>query len=1359
MKKLLLLIGIIAVFICRPNFLTAQPNVIQVTESTPTGLKLHFETRDFVMSSLDYKGEEMQTFSMAGFVLPAEKGAPNVPDISCFVAVPHGAKVNVHISGMEKETFENLNLAPSLGISSDLEKANSDYEKDERIYATNAFYPSQNFEVSEPFALRGVDVVALSLSPVQYNPVTRQLSVCRNMELELSFEGGEGFGDSRLRSPYWDPILAKNIINFDALPEIDYEARFNGWMKQKSTGCEYLIVVSNNVEYQTVANQLRDLRIKQGILTEVMRLDEMGVSNADELDAWFKNAYRTWDIPPVAVCLAADHGTDLSCNIPSKYVGHPLINQCVSDNMFADMDGDDLPDVCFSRLPASTSEELSVMVEKQMDYELHPNTEQSFYQHPLTACCWQTSSWFQLCAEIVGGYWRKQGKTPVRVNEILEGTPDAVWSSAQYNTPTIVSYFGPEGTGYLPEHPSELGGWTGGTDAQIINAINSGAFMLLHRDHGYETGWEMPHFDNGSVSCLNNHGRLPFVLSVNCLTGRFDYDGNCLCEALLKHTKDGATAGAVGAIAPTGPSYTFVNDLLTWGMFDLFDTNFMPDVEHYSEHTGNCLPAFGNVAGKYFLARNSWVVNHPKKELTYRMFTSFCDAFLRVNTEVPQVMNVSCQSDLYEDVTMFRISAPQNTVIAICRELEDGGLELVSVVPATGVTQMIELPLFPLGTKIILTVTGQNYQRFERRLEVKKPENAFLAIESIAPHSGSLSAGESNSFDVVVKNVGGTTAHNGEVLLVENSDFLNITKELSHLPDIEPNESLLIENAFEFAVHDVALTNSNVDVTVVAQCVASYAERTFPFSICRPVLRVAEMVLQTNDESLDAGETAAISVEVKNLGNGRAKDIKVWADMLNDFMLSADTAMIQSLEPQQSASVSVEVEAADSAPDGIMFYAHVNCEAGENGGYADQAPFKAPLGHNRVEDFELGSVDTNYWCNNVWQNLGYWAVSDVEPYEGNYCYASQPLSESIDYDMLSYLVVNGIDDSISFYYRLSGHEGNWLKFYVDNELWMSVDGTTEWTRASFFIPAGASCSWIYSKGNPDNYDGDYAAIDLVSLPHEEYCTFSAGPDFSACPDAFGLDDCFAYGFDRVEWQKVVGSGNFQNMGDLHCTYNPSGADIERGYVELRLKVTPYYYVGSNYLYDTVRVTFGSPEIAYVPQPEGETEILLDSTLIGHYSISAVENAESYEWLLTPAEAGVVVGHGTEATVKWNRFTFVTDTEISVRAYTRCGDYAVSLPLPVGVTLCVEENPSGEGLLVYPNPATNAFRVTATDVEGRQAVLSVYNIVGQRMMMQKSTVNGRMVQFDVAETLPSGLYLIVLQTEETIRTGKLILNSH
>ncbi|MEZ5198797.1 MAG: hypothetical protein R2764_21200 [Bacteroidales bacterium] len=54
--------------------------------------------------------------------------------------------------------------------------------------------------------------------------------------------------------------------------------------------------------------------------------------------------------------------------------------------------------------------------------------------------------------------------------------------------------------GYIPAQPSELGGWTGGTAAGINNAINSGSFMLQHRDHGYEQGWGEPDYSSVLIS-------------------------------------------------------------------------------------------------------------------------------------------------------------------------------------------------------------------------------------------------------------------------------------------------------------------------------------------------------------------------------------------------------------------------------------------------------------------------------------------------------------------------------------------------------------------------------------------------------------------------------------------------------------------------------------------------------------------------------------------------------------------------------------------------------------------------------------------------------------------------------------------
>jgi len=54
----------------------------------------------------------------------------------------------------------------------------------------------------------------LGITPFQYNPITKELIVYRDVEVEVSFEGGNNhFGEDRLRSRNWDPILKDAILN------------------------------------------------------------------------------------------------------------------------------------------------------------------------------------------------------------------------------------------------------------------------------------------------------------------------------------------------------------------------------------------------------------------------------------------------------------------------------------------------------------------------------------------------------------------------------------------------------------------------------------------------------------------------------------------------------------------------------------------------------------------------------------------------------------------------------------------------------------------------------------------------------------------------------------------------------------------------------------------------------------------------------------------------------------------------------------------------------------------------------------------------------------------------------------------
>jgi len=175
------------------------------------------------------------------------------------------------------------------------------------------------------------------------------------------------------------------------------------------------------------------------------------------------NAYSGWDIPPAAVLLLSDYqNTGLSYGITSPmWDGY-----CVSDNIYADIDNNDLPDIAFARITAQTNSHLSRMINKFLDYERNPPMDPDFYNIPIIAGGWQDERWFILCDEICYGYLHNElGKEPVREYAIYDGYPGSLWSENQ-NTHMLVDYFGPDGLGYIPQTPQHLD--DGGAGVYII---------------------------------------------------------------------------------------------------------------------------------------------------------------------------------------------------------------------------------------------------------------------------------------------------------------------------------------------------------------------------------------------------------------------------------------------------------------------------------------------------------------------------------------------------------------------------------------------------------------------------------------------------------------------------------------------------------------------------------------------------------------------------------------------------------------------------------------------------------------------------------------------------------------------------
>jgi len=685
---------------------------ITLQKQNDVGVTITYSIQSFSFVDIEMDGQAMKTVKLPDVFLPNDAGAPDLPGTGNYIAVPNGAEVTVEIISGRTELLKNQLIAPAPQIPLDTENGPLHYEKDMKIYSRDAFYPAQPVILSEKTRLRGVDVVMLGITPFQYNPVTKELLVYRDMEIKVTFEGGTGtFGDERLRSRWWDPILNNELLNASSLPRVDYN---KPKAPTDTPDYEYLIISPNDPDFLAWADSIKQFRTLQGIYTGIVTTDDIGGNTVNAIETYVDDAYNNWTVPPSAVLLLGDYGTS-GASITSQIYSHPAgYPDFVSDNKFADVTGNDLPDIAFARITGNNAAELEVMITKFLDYERNPPTSADFYNHPITALGWQTERWFQICSEVVGGYLKNvQGKDPVRINAVYSGNPSSdPWSTAT-NTTTVLNYFGPNGLGYIPSTPQELGGFSGGTATDVINAINDGSYMLQHRDHGMYTGWGEPSFTSTSINSLNNiNNELPFIFSINCQTGAFHRSSESFAEKFHRHTYNGQNSGALGIIAATEVSYSFVNDVYVWGVFDNMHPDFMPGY-NTTFPVNYAMPAFGNAAGKHFLYQSSWPYNTSNKQITYRLFHHHGDAFLTLYTEVPQNLNISHSPALEAGATSFGVTADAGSFIALtCNGA------IIGTADGTGSEVLIPIPQQNPGDKVLVTVTKQNYYRYSSKVDV-----------------------------------------------------------------------------------------------------------------------------------------------------------------------------------------------------------------------------------------------------------------------------------------------------------------------------------------------------------------------------------------------------------------------------------------------------------------------------------------------------------------------------------------------------------------------------------------------------------------------------------------------------------------
>lgn len=369
---------------------------------------------------------------------------------------------------------------------------------------------------------------------------------------------------------------------------------------------DYIVIAPASLSAGGVLTPLINLRQSQGMAVTVVDLQDVydefsdGQVNPQAIHDFLWYAYQNWTPPaPSYVLLVGDGHYDfknyLGLNTPNPMPPYlvnidPWEGEAPADNRYVSNPASylesALPFMHIGRLPANTSSDVSVMVNKIVNYEANP---------PAT---WHHQMVF--VSDNGLGNWPPQYNCNQDPAANFFASSDQIITDIlayQPQQPLDRIYFDPDSD---PSHPNGCYGMTPrySTPQQVsttlISEINLGRVFVNYYGHGAVQYWAAEGLlDLNSVATLANGDRLPVMLPMTCLEGYFvlpQSNFQSVDETMLR--KQGG--GSVASFAPTGLEVDTGHTYLNAGFYNaLFGDPPMPQVGSLAD------------AGKAYLAANT----------------------------------------------------------------------------------------------------------------------------------------------------------------------------------------------------------------------------------------------------------------------------------------------------------------------------------------------------------------------------------------------------------------------------------------------------------------------------------------------------------------------------------------------------------------------------------------------------------------------------------------------------------------------------------------------------------------------------------------------------------------------------------
>jgi len=414
---------------------------------------IHLQVSEVRLDRIEIAGDDWAVIRVPGGHNLMDRGLPSLPYLSSEYLLDRTGGialelVSTKLREIDLDSHGVVGVAPSKGhFDRTIDPSGVPWVFDDKIYQDADRYPAEDVWVDRPHIAGPLRGQALRFPVTHWRPDTNTLAVVEEAWFRvvvLSKADNPRVGPDRPLTGLFDAVARLHAINYDVI-----RGRYTSFVE---TG--RLVIIADDAFIDEV-QPLADWETLVGYPTSLM---------------------------PVSVAGSTD-----------------------CDPCYTKLEGaDNRPDASISRISAQTEAQVTVQVNKILDYERWPDTGSA-------------GAWY---AKAFGVAF--DGGTPPDW-ERMNWLRDDLLTPAYHFTEFDQIY-----------DPSA-------TAAQVSAAVNAGRSLGLYIGHGSKTAWSTSGFSVTDINnMLTNSETLPIIWSVACVNGDFTEGGDCFAEAWLK--KDGGGA-------------------------------------------------------------------------------------------------------------------------------------------------------------------------------------------------------------------------------------------------------------------------------------------------------------------------------------------------------------------------------------------------------------------------------------------------------------------------------------------------------------------------------------------------------------------------------------------------------------------------------------------------------------------------------------------------------------------------------------------------------------------------------------------------------------------------------------------------